>query len=185
MTSPHSGLFDSQRSEALPKRGPWRCRRVRAATDGGSPHERSVPGGHRESSASRPSPLPRNLVGLKVVVVDDDLDGLEYFAAALGACGAAVTTASNALDALRLVQEHGPDVVLSDIAMVGEDGYWLVRAIRDLADRAISLVPVVATTAYGREHSRARTLAAGFDEFLAKPVDPEDLCRTIARMAGR
>ena len=185
MTSPLDGLVDFQRSEALPTRGPWPCRRIRAATDGGSSHERSLPGGHRQSSTSRPSPLPRNLVGLKVVIVDDDLDGLEYFAAALGACGAVVATASTAPDGLRLVQEHRPDVVLSDIAMVGEDGYWLVRAIRDLADRVIRLVPVVATTAYGRDHSRARTLAAGFNEFLAKPVDPEDLCRTIARMAGR
>jgi CheY-like chemotaxis protein len=139
----------------------------------------------RESATPRPSLLPRNLVGLKVVVVDDDETSLDYFALALSACGAAVMTASTAVEALRLVQAGCPDVVLSDIAMVGRDGYWLVREIRGLADQAARLVPVVATTAYGREHSRERTLAAGFSERLPKPVDPEVLCQTIARMAGR
>jgi CheY-like chemotaxis protein len=120
-----------------------------------------------------------------VVVVDDDETSLDYFAMALRTCGAVVMTASSAEDGLRLIQEQHPDVVLSDIAMVGQDGYWLVREIRRLADQAVSLAPVVATTAFGREHSRARALAAGFNEFLTKPVDPEVLCRTIASAGGR
>jgi CheY-like chemotaxis protein len=122
---------------------------------------------------------------LTVVVVDDDESTLEYFAFALRTCGATVETASNAPDALRLVQARRPDVVLSDIAMTGHDGYWLVREIRELGARVSLRVPVVATTAYGREHSRDRTLAAGFSEHLAKPVDPEVLCQTIAKAAGR
>jgi CheY-like chemotaxis protein len=136
-----------------------------------------------EASAPRPPGLPRNLVGLHVVVVDDDEDSLGYFAAALRACGATVTTASTALDALALVRECGPHVVLSDIAMVGQDGYWLVREIRGLPDRGA--VPVLATTAYGREHPRAQAVAAGFNDLLPKPVDPEVLCLAIARAAGR
>jgi CheY-like chemotaxis protein len=119
------------------------------------------------------------------VIVDDDRDGLDYFATALRACGAAVVTASTALAGLTLVRERHPDVVLSDIAMVGHDGYWLVSEIRGLADRATRLVPVVATTAFGHVHSRSRTLAAGFNDFLAKPVDPHVLCLTVARAAGR
>ena len=138
-----------------------------------------------EVTTPRPSLLPRNLVGLKVVVVDDDESSRDYFALALSTCGAEVTTASTAVEALRLVQSGCPDVVLSDIAMVGRDGYWLVREIRGLADQAVRRVPVVATTAYGREHSRERTLAGGFNERLPKPVDPEVLCQTIGRMAGR
>jgi CheY-like chemotaxis protein len=120
-----------------------------------------------------------------VLVVDDDSGSLDYFAAALNFCGATVMTASSALEALRLMQERRPHVVLSDIAMVGQDGYWLVREIRGLADDAARAMPVVATTAYGREHSRDRALAGGFTDFLAKPVDPELLCRTIAKAAGR
>jgi CheY-like chemotaxis protein len=120
-----------------------------------------------------------------VVVVDDDADSLEYFAAALRACGATVTTASTAVDALGLVRERGPHVVLSDIAMMGHDGYWLVREIRGLPDGGASAIPVVATTAYGREHPRGRAVAAGFNDLLPKPVDPEALCLAIARAAGR
>jgi CheY-like chemotaxis protein len=120
-----------------------------------------------------------------VLVVDDDGASLDFFAVVLKICGAAVMTASSALDALGLFLERQPDVVLSDIAMVGQDGYWLVREIRGLPDQAARGVPVVATTAYGRDHSRDRALAGGFNDFLPKPVDPELLCRTIAKAAGR
>ncbi len=100
-------------------------------------------------------------------------------------CGAAVMTASSAVDGLALVRERRLDAVLSDIAMVGHDGYWLVREIRGLADEAARAMPVVAMTAYGREHSRDRVMAAGFNDFLPKPVDPELLCRTIKKAVGR
>jgi CheY-like chemotaxis protein len=75
--------------------------------------------------------------------------------------------------------------VLSDIAMVGQDGYWLIRGIRGLPNDVTRRLPVVATTAYGHDHSREKTLAAGFNDHLAKPVDPEVLRRTIAKAAGR
>ena len=119
-----------------------------------------------------------------MVVVEDDPDRLEYFAAALRACGATVTTKATALEALALVRDGRPDVVLSDIAMVGHDGYWLVSEIRRLGDRDLSRMPVVATTAYG-EHSRARTTAAGFTELLPKRFDPETLCLIIGKVTGR
>lgn len=184
MTPPGDAPSPALRAEAFPARAPG-CGRLRSATRDRPRHEPSGAGAHRESSAPRPSGLPRSLTGLKVVVVDDDDGSLEYFAAALRACGAAVLTASTALDALQLVRQGHPDVVLSDLAMVGHDGYWLVREIRRLRDEAARLVPVVATTAYGWEHSRARALAAGFDEHLQKPVDPVLLCRTVAGAAGR
>ena len=171
------------RSEALPKRRGGRPRISNRADDR---HVADDPvSGRGESSVSQPAPLPRNLRGVKVVVVDDDAASLEYFAVALESCGATVTTASTAVDALRLVERERPHAVLSDIAMTGEDGYWLVRHIRGLADREISAVPVVAATAYGRTHSRTTAIAAGFTEHLTKPVDPEVLCRTIGRVLGR
>ena len=134
---------------------------------------------------TRPSRLPSSLVGLRVVVVDDDEDTVELFAAALSACGATVTTATNAAQALDLVTQVRPDVVLSDIAMARGDGYWLVGEIKRLSDEALRRIPVVAATAFGREHSHERVRAAGFADHLQKPVDPEVLCRTIARAAGR
>jgi CheY-like chemotaxis protein len=125
------------------------------------------------------------LNGLRVLVVDDDEDTMELFAAVLAACGADVSTAPRALEALSRLANRPADVVLSDIAMPGGDGYWLVREIRQLADALVRGVPVVAVTAFGHEHSRARTLSAGFADHLQKPVDPEVLCRTVARAAGR
>jgi CheY-like chemotaxis protein len=119
-----------------------------------------------------------------VVVVDDDGGSLDYFATALRAADAVVVTASTAADGLRLIQERSPNVVLSDVAMPGQDGYWLVREIRGLSTPLCD-VPVVATTAYGRVHQRERALAAGFVDHLPKPVEPDVLCLAIARAAGR
>ena len=171
----------SPRSEALPHVRPrWRLRS--ASAEPPRSNEQTVPE-HRDAS-SPATGLPHNLEGVTVVVVDDDEFSLDYFAVALRACGATVMTASNATDALRSVREHRPDVVLSDLAMEGRDGYWLIDAIRKLPD-VVGRVPVVATTAYGPEHSSQRTSAAGFAERLRKPVDPVLLCQTIGFVVGR
>jgi len=159
------------------------------------PHVRSggepLPGdrrrtvGREQAPAARPGRLQRILVGLRVVVVDDDAEVLELFAVALTACGAEVATTDNARDAVALATRIRPHVIVSDIAMVGEDGYWLVRELRRLPKDVLDEVPVVAATAYGREHPRSRVLAAGFVEHLQKPIDPEHLCQVVARVAGR
>ena len=159
--------------------------RPRAGNQGRPGPEASVPGRFTESARPRESRLPSTLVGLRVLIVDDDCDTADLFAAALTACGAATTTAATARRALQLAIEVRPDVIVSDIAMAGEDGYWLVNEIRRLGDATISRLPVVAATAYGREHSRERALAAGFMDHLRKPVDPEVLCLAVARAAGR
>ena len=125
------------------------------------------------------------LVGLRVLVVDDDEGSRDYFAMALQTAGAIVTVSATAPEALRILQECRTDVVVSDIAMPDRDGYWLVGEIRALADAAIRNVPVVATTAYGQTHSRQRALAAGFVEHLPKPVEPDVLQATVARVVGR
>jgi CheY-like chemotaxis protein len=142
-------------------------------------------GESRESSSPRPSWPAPSLAGLTILVVDDDEASRDYFATALGLAGAVVLTAATALDALRVVQQQLPDVVLSDVAMPGQDGYWLVREIQTVAAAAAREVPVVATTAFGRTHSRQRALSAGFVDHLPKPVEPDVLCAAIARAAGR
>ena len=176
---------DIPRLEALPKRRAARQWHIRAVSEEQQRPKRPDAGDQHEASAPRPSRLARTLIGVSVLVVDDDPASLDFFAAVLKICGATVLTAAAAVDALALVRERRPNVVLSDIAMVGRDGYWLVSEIRGLADDAARAVPVVATTAYGREHSSERALAAGFNDFLPKPVDPEVLCRTIAKAVGR
>jgi len=178
------------RTEALPEeprpfRPPRRPRVLRAVSG-----ERPAPGEPR-SGDHRSSPAPggatrrRRLAGLSVLVVEDDESTADYFAVALQTEGAVVHIAAGAAEALRRLSAHTPDVILSDIAMPRHDGYWLVRAIREHPDAKVREVPVVATTAHGHDHSRERTLAAGFVDHLPKPVEPDALCAAIARAAGR
>ena len=173
------------RSEALPKHR-RRSRPLTASGEGISAEGRGpVAGRSRTRPTPASPPRPDQLAGVTIVVVDDDAGSLDYFDIALRSYGAVVLTASNAVDALRLVRARPPDVVLSDIAMADHDGYWLVQEIRRSDDEVLRRIPVIATTAYGREHSRQRTLEAGFTEHLAKPVDPVLLTVTIAKLTGR
>jgi CheY-like chemotaxis protein len=173
----------SPRGEALParRRHPLRSedRRRDPGDRAGSYADRA------ESPAPRPGTFPRVLTGLNILVVDDDPDILELFAVALTACGGDVTATDNASDGLALAIRTRPHVIVSDIAMIGEDGYWLIARLRQLPTETLPNVPVIAATAYGREHSRSRVLAAGFTEHLQKPVDPEELCRMVAKVVGR
>ena len=121
------------------------------------------------------------LTGVRVLVVDDHEDTAELFAFVLAACGADVVSTTGAVEALGVIAARAPDVVVTDLAMPGADGYWLLREIRQLTDPRAKTVPVVAVTAFGREHFRARALAAGFADHLEKPVDPEVLCLAVAR----
>jgi CheY-like chemotaxis protein len=173
----------TDRLEALPR---WpRSRPTRFSVGEQSPRE---PQGRQAPSAwSTPgtSSLPLVLGGVRVLVVDDDEDAVALFEAALTACGADVVTANSAPAALRVLDARSVDVVVSDIAMPGADGYWLLREIRRLTKPAAKTVPVVAVTAFGREHGRSRTFAAGFADHLEKPLDPELLCRAVAKAASR
>lgn len=171
------------RAEAWPER-----RRHPLRSEDGRRHPREQPpyrANRPESPAPRPVTLPRILTGLQILVVDDDPDILELFSTALTACGGEVTTTDNASDALALTIRTRPHVIVSDIAMMGEDGYWLIGRLRQFPPEMLPRVPVIAATAYGREHSRARVLAAGFTEHLQKPIDPEELCRAVAKVVGR
>jgi CheY-like chemotaxis protein len=171
------------RAEALPER----CRhRLRSEDLRREPRDQPPQGAERaDSPAPRPGSLPGTLKSLHILVVDDDPDILELFAAALRACGGDVTATDNASDGLALAIRTRPHVIVSDIAMIGEDGYWLIGRLRQLPPEMLPSVPVIAATAYGREHSRSRVLAAGFTEHLQKPVDPEELCQAVAKVVGR
>ena len=171
------------RAEALPERRHHRLgsEDIRRRPRDQPPHRADRP----ESPLPRPAGLPRILTGVQILVVDDDADILALFSTALTACGGDVTVTDNASDGLALAIRTRPHVIVSDIAMMGEDGYWLIGRLRQLPPEMLPKVPVIAATAYGREHSRARVLAAGFTEHLQKPVDPEELCRVVAKVIGR
>jgi CheY-like chemotaxis protein len=125
------------------------------------------------------------LVGLHVLVVDDDAEARELIRTVLEYGGALVTVVATARDALRTLQRLTPDAVLSDIAMPHENGYWLIREIRALDAARGHRLPVIAITGHTLVHGPDRTLPAGFDAHLRKPVDPWELCRTIAALARR
>ena len=120
------------------------------------------------------------LDGATVLVVEDDDDTREVMRAMLELCGATVLVAESAKLGLDAYLKGHPDAIVSDIAMPGEDGYWLVREVaRHLNTRD---VPAVAVTAFAGQHPRDMALAAGFRAHLAKPVDPEVLCRTVVEV---
>ena len=133
----------------------------------------------------RRDPLPGEaLTGVHVLVVDDDPDARDLLGAALGYCGALVTAVASAQGAMDVLTRFTPDVVLCDISMPDQDGYWLLERIRALSSTS-GRVPTVAMTAHGASHGPDRTLAAGFDAHFSKPLDPWEMCRTIAGLVRR
>jgi PAS domain S-box-containing protein len=138
-----------------------------------------------DAAKLRPKPPTAKLAsisGLRVLVVDDERDSRRTISAILEVHGAIVTAASSAAEGLRLYGRHSFDILLCDIAMPEQDGYSLIRSIRSPADDK-SRVPAVALTAYGRPAEREIALGEGFDEYLKKPVEPEELISLVASMA--
>ncbi|MFN2542372.1 MAG: ATP-binding protein, partial [Chthoniobacterales bacterium] len=121
-----------------------------------------------------------SLRGLHVIVLDDEASVRDLLALTLAKCGASVTLASSVEDALSLLPNLTPDVVVSDIAMPGADGYEFIQKLRAVVRPRGADLPVIALTAYASVHDRERALRAGFDRHLTKPVDPVELVRTIA-----
>ena len=128
--------------------------------------------------------VPRTLEGLTVLVVDDDPAPLELYREILTLAGARVRVATSARAALLMVQQEVPDAVVSDIMMPGEDGYWLIRALRDLPVEQGGRIPALAVTGDPGSHSRERTRQAGYDGHLAKPVQVAEFSATVARLAS-
>ena len=126
-----------------------------------------------------------DLNGLRVMVLDDEPDAREAIAAVLAGCSAEVTAVATVREALATIERGAPQVVVSDIAMPSEDGYGFIVQLRRLpADRG-GTVPVVALTAHAGLQERQRILAAGFDQYRAKPIEPQELAAGVSRMAAR
>ena len=120
-----------------------------------------------------------NLLGVKILVVDDEVDSREFMMFVLTDAWATVKAASSAADAFELVSEFLPDVLVSDIGMPEEDGYSLLIRLRSLNAESGGNLRAIALTAYARDEDRARALKAGFDRHLAKPVLPSVLVEAI------
>lgn len=132
---------------------------------------------------SESGPQPPPLHGRRVLVVDDQPALLDLLADVLGTEGATVQVCATAREALALVRDWRPDVLVSDIAMPSEDGYWLIEQVRRLAPEEGGATPMVALTAYVRMNDRHRVLAAGFQQYVTKPVDAAELRDAVLRLA--
>ena len=128
---------------------------------------------------------PIDLADIHVLVVDDHVDTLELFSAALGLFGANVLTARTARDALTIFQTVRVNAMISDLAMPGEDGLWLLQQVRQLEHEKGGCIPAIAVTAHRERYAATRLKELGFEAFLTKPVDPFDLSRTVASLVGR
>ena len=126
-----------------------------------------------------------DLAGVKVLAVDDEPDACLLIKRVLAECNADVVTSTSATEALTLVEQQRPHVLVSDIGMPGVDGYELLKRVRALGTERGGNVAAIALTAFARSEDRTRALRAGFGHHLSKPVEPSELIATVASVAGR
>jgi two-component system CheB/CheR fusion protein len=132
-----------------------------------------------------PFVCPPQIYGLRVLLVDDQPDTLEMLRTALEQqCRAEVRTTPDVATAVEVFRQWKPDVLVSDIAMPGEDGYALIKKVRALEQQGGKRTPAIALTAYVRVEDRVRVLQAGYDRFVPKPVEPSELLATLASLVS-
>jgi PAS domain S-box-containing protein len=127
-------------------------------------------------------PLQTPLAACRILAVDDQADHLELIAATLQTAGAQVRAVGTATEAMEALEAFRPDVLVADIGLVGEDGYSLMRRIRDLGPAEGGRLPAIALTAYARAEDRRQALICGFDVHLPKPVDPDALRAAVSSL---
>lgn len=119
------------------------------------------------------------LEGKRILVVDDDLDCRSVLSHLLAVAGGDVRCAGSAAEALALVPQFRPEVLVSDLSMPGEDGISLMRKVRSLEPDLGLHVAAIAISGLPSHEAEARSLAAGFDAFVRKPIDPDLVFATI------
>ncbi len=163
--------------------------RVASAGEGrGAAFTVSLPVAREAPAAPGPAPdsrmRPASLAGVRVLLVDDEPDSNEAMTAVLAQGGAEVRVAASAAQAVEIMERWRGDVLLTEIAMPGDDGYALIARVRRRDDRWRD-VPAIALTAYASADDRERLLAAGFQRHVAKPVEPADLIGAVADVVAR
>jgi hypothetical protein len=122
--------------------------------------------------------------GLRILIVDDETDTLDLLVAVLSQKGVEVKAETRVRDALETIEEWKPDIIVSDIAMPEEDGYSLIKKLRDLPPEQGGAIPAIALTAYVGVKERARVLESGFQMYVPKPVEPSELLSAIANFTS-
>ena len=144
---------------------------VRVIRDGSLKTEEDPPG----------EELPE-LSGIRILLVDDESEARDLVSLVLTEYGATVEAVDSVQEAVVKLRRFSPHVIVSDIAMPGEDGYALMRRLREIGPELGREVPTLALTGYGRPEDRARILASGFQRYVQKPVDPLELARAVAAL---
>ncbi|MGM3308001.1 response regulator [Anabaena sp. WFMT] len=139
----------------------------------------TVPTVNQDSQLSEPS---LDLQGIHVLVVDDETDTRDFVAFLLEQAGARVIVTASAGEAFTALTQFQPDVLLSDIGMPEMDGFMLMRQIRALPPEKGGQIPAIALTAYAGDFNQQQSLQAGFQQHIAKPIEPEGLIRAISTL---
>ncbi|MGJ5632149.1 PAS domain S-box protein [Nostoc sp. CALU 1950] len=138
------------------------------------------------SPSPSPSPsLPLSLLGVRVVVVDDQADTREFITTVLEQYQAEVKAVGSVPEALQLIMQWKPDVIVSDIGMPQEDGYSLIRKLRSQPPELGGNIPAAALTAYARAEDRMRAIQEGYQLHLPKPIEAAELATVVASLVGR
>jgi len=135
--------------------------------------------------SATPRDEARTLEGLRVLVVEDEADAREFLSTVLRQVGAKVIAVGSVQDAIGALDQSRPDVLVSDIAIPGEDGYSLIRKLKRFEEEHGVRIPAAALTGYAGNEDREKVLSAGFQLHLTKPVEPEKLTAVVAKLAGR
>ncbi|NES95438.1 MAG: PAS domain S-box protein [Desertifilum sp. SIO1I2] len=136
------------------------------------------------SPDKRPPQQSLDLSGIKILVVDDQLDTRELVAFVLEQHGAQAIAAASAREALLVLSQTQPDVLLSDIGMPEMDGYLLIEQVRALPPDRGGQIPAIALTAYAGDTNQQQVIAAGFQKHISKPIEPEKLVQAIVDLMG-
>lgn len=148
-------------------------------------YRRSTTGTLRPIAGTRPASIETPaLDNLRVLLVDDDRDTLQVISVSLVDAKANVQTAASVAEAMDIIKWFRPHVLVSDLAMPDEDGYSLIGKVRALEEETLRGIPTVALTSFVRIEDRTRALSAGFDMFVPKPVQPNELIITIANVTA-
>jgi PAS domain S-box-containing protein len=135
---------------------------------------------HQAIAGDVPLEFRGELEGVRVLVVDDEVDARDLLTIILEQCGAEVRAEGSTTQALAALKQWRPDVLVSDIGMPGRDGYELIQEVRSLDASQGGDTPAIALTAYARSEDRLKALRSGFQTHVAKPVEPTELAATIA-----
>ncbi len=139
----------------------------------------------RRISNERSPEEGQRLDGISILLVEDNPDTLDMLRYIFDERGAEVITAASVPEALDALERRSPNALVSDIALPDQDGYELIRQVRERAPEHGGQIPAVAVTAYAAPEDRVRALDSGFQRHLAKPIDPDEMIAVVASLVGR